>query len=197
MCTDWSAPAATHTATQTQAYVHTVTCSATHLLICSHVHTSICPTHALTHVHVCTFSHTHAHSQPLPCSPVQVRRRPARKAPGRPTVLAFQGRSLLEQVSIIGGNLTGIFIHRVTPGSAADQMALRPGTQILMVRRVGSGFMKGCGYGQVAVGLPMPCAGHRWRARPRHLCSRLPWMTRRWSRPCASSGWCQASAACL
>lgn len=80
----------------------------------------------------------HDHLQPPsglngPASPVQVRRRPARKAPGQPTVLAFQGRSLLEQVSVIGGNLTGIFIHRVTPGSAADQMALRPGTQILMV----------------------------------------------------------------
>ncbi|XP_049624636.1 caspase recruitment domain-containing protein 14 [Suncus etruscus] len=80
----------------------------------------------------------HDHLQPPsslngPASPVQVRRRPARKAPGQPTVLAFQGRSLLEQVSIVGGNLTGIFIHRVTPGSAADQMSLRPGTQILMV----------------------------------------------------------------
>ncbi|XP_054987836.1 caspase recruitment domain-containing protein 14 [Sorex araneus] len=61
------------------------------------------------------------------------RRRPACKAPAHPTVLAFQGRGLLEQISVVGGNLTGIFIHRVTPGSAADQMALRPGTQILMV----------------------------------------------------------------
>ncbi|XP_055971342.1 caspase recruitment domain-containing protein 14 [Sorex fumeus] len=67
-------------------------------------------------------------------SSVQVRRRrPACKAPAHPTVLAFQGRGLLEQISVVGGNLTGIFIHRVTPGSAADQMALRPGTQILMV----------------------------------------------------------------
>uniref|UniRef100_A0A8C9JTB7 Caspase recruitment domain family member 14 n=1 Tax=Panthera tigris altaica TaxID=74533 RepID=A0A8C9JTB7_PANTA len=48
-------------------------------------------------------------------------------------VLAFQGDELLEQISVIGGNLTGIFIHRVTPGSAADEMALRPGTQIMMV----------------------------------------------------------------
>jgi hypothetical protein len=48
-------------------------------------------------------------------------------------VLAFQGAALLEQMSIVGGNLTGIFVHLVTPGSAADEMALRPGTQIVMV----------------------------------------------------------------
>ncbi|XP_059527437.1 caspase recruitment domain-containing protein 14 isoform X1 [Myotis daubentonii] len=66
-------------------------------------------------------------------SSVPVRRRPARKLPSQVTVLAFQGDALLEQMSIIGGNLTGIFIHRVTPGSAADEMALRPGTQIVTV----------------------------------------------------------------
>ncbi|XP_047613375.1 caspase recruitment domain-containing protein 14 isoform X2 [Phacochoerus africanus] len=64
---------------------------------------------------------------------VPVRRRPARKILSQVTVLAFQGNALLEQISVIGGNLTGIFIHRVTPGSAADEMALRPGTQIVMV----------------------------------------------------------------
>ncbi|XP_028642555.1 caspase recruitment domain-containing protein 14 [Grammomys surdaster] len=62
-----------------------------------------------------------------------VRRRPARKILSQVTVLAFQGDALLEQIGVIGGNLTGIFIHRVTPGSAADEMALRPGTQILTV----------------------------------------------------------------
>ncbi|XP_016061795.1 PREDICTED: caspase recruitment domain-containing protein 14 [Miniopterus natalensis] len=66
-------------------------------------------------------------------SSAPVRRRPARKILSQVTVLAFQGDALLEQISIIGGNLTGIFIHRVTPGSAADEMALRPGTQILLV----------------------------------------------------------------
>ncbi|XP_021032048.1 caspase recruitment domain-containing protein 14 [Mus caroli] len=66
-------------------------------------------------------------------SSVPVRRRPARKILSQVTVLAFQGDALLEQISVIGGNLTGIFIHRVTPGSAADEMALRPGTQIMMV----------------------------------------------------------------
>ncbi|CAH6776514.1 caspase recruitment domain-containing protein 14 [Phodopus roborovskii] len=66
-------------------------------------------------------------------SGVPVRRRPARKILSQVTVLAFQGDALLEQIGVIGGNLTGIFIHRVTPGSAADEMALRPGTQIMMV----------------------------------------------------------------
>ncbi|XP_036919827.1 caspase recruitment domain-containing protein 14 [Sturnira hondurensis] len=65
------------------------------------------------------------------CAPV--RRRLARKILSQVTVLAFQGDALLEQIRVIGGNRTGIFIHRVTPGSAADEMALRPGTQILMV----------------------------------------------------------------
>ncbi|XP_048653465.1 caspase recruitment domain-containing protein 14 isoform X1 [Marmota marmota marmota] len=68
-----------------------------------------------------------------PESSAPVRRRPARKILSQVTVLAFQGRALLEQISVIGGNLTGIFIHRVTPGSAADGMALRPGTQIVTV----------------------------------------------------------------
>lgn len=68
------------------------------------------------------------------CSGVPVRRRPARKILSQVTVLAFQGDALLEQISVIGGNLTGIFIHRVTPGSVADEMALHPGTQIVMVR---------------------------------------------------------------
>lgn len=72
-----------------------------------------------------------------PHSSAPVRRRPARKILSQVTVLAFQGDALLEQIGVIGGNLTGIFIHRVTPGSAADEMALRPGTQIMMVSRSG------------------------------------------------------------
>lgn len=74
--------------------------------------------------------------EPAPSRPsAPVRRRPARKILSQVTVLAFQGDALLEQISVVGGNRTGIFIHRVTPGSAADEMALRPGTQIVMVRR--------------------------------------------------------------
>ncbi|XP_036078068.1 caspase recruitment domain-containing protein 14 isoform X6 [Rousettus aegyptiacus] len=69
----------------------------------------------------------------LSASSAPVRRRPARKILSQVTVLAFQGEALLEQISVIGGNHTGIFIHWVTPGSAADEMALRPGTQIVRV----------------------------------------------------------------
>lgn len=76
--------------------------------------------------------HARALSPPS-LSGVPVRRRPARKVPSQVTVVAFQGDALLEQMSVIGGNHTGIFIHRVTLGSAADQMALCPGTQIVMV----------------------------------------------------------------
>ncbi|EPQ05530.1 Caspase recruitment domain-containing protein 14 [Myotis brandtii] len=65
--------------------------------------------------------------------PVWWWQRLARKLPSQVTVLAFQGDALLEQMSVIGGNLTGIFIHRVTPGSAAEEMALRSGTQIVTV----------------------------------------------------------------
>ncbi|KAI5277301.1 Caspase Recruitment Domain-Containing Protein 14 [Manis pentadactyla] len=67
------------------------------------------------------------------CRSIPVRRRPACKILSQVVVLAFQGDALLEQISVIGGNLTGIFIHRVTPGSAADEMALCLGTQIVMV----------------------------------------------------------------
>uniref|UniRef100_F6XA67 Caspase recruitment domain family member 14 n=1 Tax=Ornithorhynchus anatinus TaxID=9258 RepID=F6XA67_ORNAN len=70
---------------------------------------------------------------PHPSSAPVRRRWPARRILSQVTVLAFQGDALLDQISVIGGNHTGIFIHRVTPGSPADQMALRPGTQILVV----------------------------------------------------------------
>ncbi|XP_039356780.1 caspase recruitment domain-containing protein 14 isoform X5 [Mauremys reevesii] len=62
-----------------------------------------------------------------------IRRRPARRILSRITTIAFHGNALLEQISIIGGNQTGIFIHRVTPGSVADEMSLSPGNQIMVV----------------------------------------------------------------
>ncbi|KAG8446518.1 hypothetical protein GDO86_014103 [Hymenochirus boettgeri] len=61
------------------------------------------------------------------------RRRYACRITSRETVLAFQGDEFLKQISIIGGNETGIFIHQVTPGSAADEMSLMPGYQIMTV----------------------------------------------------------------
>ncbi|KAM4662628.1 caspase recruitment domain-containing protein 14 isoform 1-T3 [Discoglossus pictus] len=65
-------------------------------------------------------------------SPVP-RRRHACRMPSRITIIAFQGDNLLKQISVIGGNQTGIFIHQVTRGSAADEMSLVPGCQILEV----------------------------------------------------------------
>ncbi|XP_030389748.1 caspase recruitment domain-containing protein 14 isoform X3 [Gopherus evgoodei] len=62
-----------------------------------------------------------------------IRRRPARRILSRITTIAFHGNALLEQISIIGGNQTGIFIHGVTPGSVADEMSLSPGSQIMVV----------------------------------------------------------------
>uniref|UniRef100_A0A8C6VCR8 Caspase recruitment domain family member 14 n=1 Tax=Naja naja TaxID=35670 RepID=A0A8C6VCR8_NAJNA len=72
----------------------------------------------------------------LLCSPLSVpmRRRLAQRFPSRITTIAFQANALLEQISIIGGNQTGIFIHRVTPGSIADEMSLSPGQQVVLVR---------------------------------------------------------------
>ncbi|XP_078510191.1 caspase recruitment domain-containing protein 14 [Lissotriton helveticus] len=58
-------------------------------------------------------------------------RRHARRIQSRDTIIAFQGDALLEQLTIIGGNETGIFIHQVTPGSGADEMSLVPGSQIM------------------------------------------------------------------
>lgn len=67
------------------------------------------------------------------CFSSPVRRRHARRITSRVTIMAFQGDDLLKQISIIGGNKTGIFIHQVTPGLAADEMSLMPGYQILLV----------------------------------------------------------------
>ncbi|XP_075072838.1 caspase recruitment domain-containing protein 14 [Mixophyes fleayi] len=66
-----------------------------------------------------------------PASPV--RRRHARKVTSRVTIIAFQGDDLLKQITIIGGNRTGIFIHQVTQKSAADEMSLMPGCKIMAV----------------------------------------------------------------
>uniref|UniRef100_A0A8D0BF66 Caspase recruitment domain family member 14 n=1 Tax=Salvator merianae TaxID=96440 RepID=A0A8D0BF66_SALMN len=64
---------------------------------------------------------------------VPMRRRLAQRFPSRITTIAFQATALLQQISIIGGNQTGIFIHQVTPGSTADEMSLSPGHQIVLV----------------------------------------------------------------
>ncbi|XP_010224908.1 PREDICTED: caspase recruitment domain-containing protein 14 [Tinamus guttatus] len=69
-----------------------------------------------------------------------MRRRPALRILGRVTTIAFDGTALLEQIGVIGGNQTGIYIHTVTPGSAADEMSLSPGNQIMVVDYDGLDF---------------------------------------------------------
>ncbi|KAM3846328.1 caspase recruitment domain-containing protein 14 isoform 3-T3 [Vipera latastei] len=73
------------------------------------------------------------HIDPCTSESVPMRRRLAQRFPSRITTIAFQADALLEQISITGGNQTGIFIHRVTPGSIADEMSLSPGQQIVLV----------------------------------------------------------------
>ncbi|XP_039201826.1 caspase recruitment domain-containing protein 14 isoform X3 [Crotalus tigris] len=73
------------------------------------------------------------HIDPCISESVPMRRRLAQRFPSRITTIAFQADALLEQISITGGNQTGIFIHRVTPGSIADEMSLSPGQQIVLV----------------------------------------------------------------
>ncbi|KAH0629373.1 hypothetical protein JD844_011407 [Phrynosoma platyrhinos] len=73
------------------------------------------------------------HMDPCISESVPMRRRLAQRFPSRITTIAFQASALLEQISIIGGNQTGIFIHQVTPGSPADEMSLSPGQQIVLV----------------------------------------------------------------
>nr|XP_056717772.1 caspase recruitment domain-containing protein 14 [Euleptes europaea] len=73
------------------------------------------------------------HMDPCISESVPMRRRLAQRFPSRITTIAFQANALLDQISVIGGNQTGIFIHQVTLGSAADEMSISPGQQIVMV----------------------------------------------------------------
>ncbi|XP_048346294.1 caspase recruitment domain-containing protein 14 [Sphaerodactylus townsendi] len=73
------------------------------------------------------------HTNPCISESVPMRRRLAQRFPSRISTIAFQANALLEQISVIGGNQTGIFIHQVTLGSAADEMSLSPGQQIVLV----------------------------------------------------------------
>ncbi|XP_077184317.1 caspase recruitment domain-containing protein 14 [Paroedura picta] len=73
------------------------------------------------------------HMDPCLSESVPMRRRLAQRFPSRITTIAFQANDLLDQISVIGGNQTGIFIHQVTLGSAADEMCLSPGQQIVLV----------------------------------------------------------------
>lgn len=52
---------------------------------------------------------------------------------GRVLGISFQGEALLSQLEVVGGNKTGVFVHRVTDGSPAHTVGISPGAQIVEV----------------------------------------------------------------
>lgn len=62
----------------------------------------------------------------------------------------LNGDSLITQLTLVGGNAHGSFIHAVKPGSLAERAGLREGHQLLLVRDGGGS----CG---VAPGLSLLC----------------------------------------
>ncbi|XP_035256478.1 caspase recruitment domain-containing protein 14 [Anguilla anguilla] len=67
--------------------------------------------------------------------PFLVRLRPkALRITGRIMTISFQGEALLSQLEVIGGNKTGVFVHKVTEESPAQSVGISPGAQILEVR---------------------------------------------------------------
>lgn len=67
--------------------------------------------------------------------PFLMRSRPkAIRVSGRVLSISFQGRSLLSQLTLIGGNKSGVFVHRVTEGSPAHKVGISPGSQIVEVK---------------------------------------------------------------
>ena len=52
---------------------------------------------------------------------------------GRVLTISFQGEALLSQLTVLGGNKTGVFVHQVTEGSAANTVGISPGAQIVEV----------------------------------------------------------------
>lgn len=68
------------------------------------------------------------------------------------------GDSLISQLTLLGGNARGSFVHSVKPGSLAEKAGLREGHQLLLVRVRG-----GAGH---ALSL-CPARGRQARPRPR------------------------------
>uniref|UniRef100_M4AU02 Caspase recruitment domain family, member 14 n=1 Tax=Xiphophorus maculatus TaxID=8083 RepID=M4AU02_XIPMA len=64
--------------------------------------------------------------------PFLVRSRPkAIRVNGRVLSLSLQCEALLSQLSIVGGNKSGVFVHQVTEGGAAHAVGISPGAQIV------------------------------------------------------------------
>lgn len=67
--------------------------------------------------------------------PFLLRSRPrAMRITGRALTISFQGEALLSQLQVVGGNKTGVFVHEVTEGSAAHNVGISQGAQILEVK---------------------------------------------------------------
>ncbi|KAJ3615150.1 hypothetical protein NHX12_018718 [Muraenolepis orangiensis] len=67
--------------------------------------------------------------------PFLMRTRPkAVRLSGRVLSISLQGKDLLGQLSVIGGNKTGVFVHEVVEGSAAHTLGIGPGAQIVEVK---------------------------------------------------------------
>uniref|UniRef100_A0A672M6B1 Caspase recruitment domain family, member 14 n=1 Tax=Sinocyclocheilus grahami TaxID=75366 RepID=A0A672M6B1_SINGR len=67
--------------------------------------------------------------------PFLMRSRPqALRITGRVLTVFFQGEMLFNQIQVIGGNKTGVFVHHVTEGSSAYNTGISPGSQILQLR---------------------------------------------------------------
>lgn len=52
---------------------------------------------------------------------------------GRVLSISFQGEALLSQLTLVGGNKTGVFVHQVTEGSPAHTVGISPGAQVVEV----------------------------------------------------------------
>ncbi|KAK2919451.1 hypothetical protein Q8A73_003822 [Channa argus] len=67
--------------------------------------------------------------------PFLMRSRPkAIRVNGRVLSISFPGEALLSQLEVVGGNKTGVFVHKVTEGSAAHSVGISPGAQIVEVK---------------------------------------------------------------
>uniref|UniRef100_A0A7N6B842 Caspase recruitment domain family, member 14 n=1 Tax=Anabas testudineus TaxID=64144 RepID=A0A7N6B842_ANATE len=67
--------------------------------------------------------------------PFLMRSRPkAIRINGRVLSISFQGETLLSQLTVVGGNKTGVFVHKVTEGSPAHTVGISPGAQIVEVK---------------------------------------------------------------
>uniref|UniRef100_A0A671Q091 Caspase recruitment domain family, member 14 n=1 Tax=Sinocyclocheilus anshuiensis TaxID=1608454 RepID=A0A671Q091_9TELE len=67
--------------------------------------------------------------------PFLMRSRPqALRITGRVLAVFFQGEMILNEIQVIGGNKTGVFVHDVTEGSSAHNTGISPGSQILQLK---------------------------------------------------------------